>query len=60
MLLYIVWNILTPVFLVVAAGVVGQRWLRMDVRTLSTAAFMSSRPAWFLLPCRTPSSTYGG
>lgn len=44
MLLYIVWNVLTPVFLVVAAGVVGQRWLRMDVRTLSTAAFYVFTP----------------
>jgi len=44
MLLYIVWHILTPVFLVIAIGVVGQRWLCMDVRTLATAAFYVFTP----------------
>ena len=55
MLLHIVWNILAPVFLIAAMGVVGSRWLRMDARTLSTASFYVFTPCLvFTSLARTP------
>jgi predicted permease len=54
-LLHIVWNILTPIFLIAATGFVGSRWLRMDVRTLSTAAVYVFTPCLvFTSLARTP------
>jgi len=45
MVFYIVWHILTPVFLIMAIGFVAVRQLPVDLRSLAHVAF------YIFLPC---------
>ena len=45
MVLYILWNILTPVFLIMAVGFMAVRRLPLDLRSLANVSF------YIFLPC---------